>query len=407
MPQSPTVGSFQLMKSLNRSLILNTIREKGPISRADVAKLTKLTPPTVSNIVKELLESKIVIESTQGISRGGRKPTMLIINAKNFYMIGLDVGPKDIKVILTDLNANIVEDFQADIPNDITSDGLLSLMDENIERLLTDNPIDRQNMIGIGVGMHGMVDVERGVSLFAPILQLRDIPIKEHLENKFKMVVKVENDARAMALGEAWFGNANGADSSVCVNVGRGIGAGIIINGKLFHGEHFIGGEIGHMTIDIDGPRCSCGNYGCLQALASGPVLAERAAKEIAIGKESLLTQMVDGNLKDISGELVYEAAKQGDMLSRDLLNETGRYLGIGLTNLIHIINPDRIVVGGGVSKAGHFILDNVKKTIEQRALTTSAKRTDILLSKLGDHATAIGAVSLLLVELFSTRTAE
>lgn len=407
MPQTSNIGSFQRMKSLNRSLILNTIREEEPISRADVSKRTNLTPPTVSNIVKELLESQIVIEKNQGVSRGGRKPTMLTINARNFYMIGLDVGPTQIKAIMTDLNANIIDSLQKNIPNNITNDGLLTLMKESVHHLLGTKHAAQEKFIGIGVGMHGMVDVNRGMSLYAPILQLRNIPIKETLEDEFKMVVQVENDARVMALGETWFGNGNGADSVVCVNVGRGIGAGIMIDGKLFHGEHFIGGEIGHMTIDIDGPKCSCGNYGCLQALASGPVISSRAAKEAAMGRETLLTELCGGDLESVTGKLVTEAARQGDALSREVLAETGRYLGIGLTNLLHTVDPDRIIIGGGVSKAGDYILDNVKKTIEQRALTASAKQTDIRLSKLGDHATAIGAVSLLLVDLFSTKAAE
>lgn len=407
MTLTTNIGSFQRMKSLNRSLILNTIREDGPISRADVAKQTNLTPPTVSNIVKELLDSKIVIEKNQGVSRGGRKPTMLTINAHHFYMIGLDIGPQNIKAILTDLNAHIIEAFQTDIPSNITKEGLLSLMKDSIHHILKKEHHAQESFIGIGVGMHGMVDVNRGVSLYAPILQLRDIPIKQSLEDEFKMVVKVENDARVMALGESWFGNGNGADSIVGVNVGRGIGAGIMMDGKLFHGEHFIAGEIGHMTIDINGPKCSCGNYGCLQALAAGPVIAARAAKEAAMGRETLLTQMSGSDLASISGELVSKAAREGDALSREVLAETGRYLGVGLTNLLHTVDPDRIIIGGGVSKAGDYILDHVKKAIEQRALTASAKHTEVRLSKLGEHATAIGAVSLLLVDLFSTKAAQ
>jgi N-acetylglucosamine repressor len=404
MANGIVIGSFQLMKSLNRSIILNTVREDGPISRAEIAKKTKLTPPTVSNIVKELLESEIVIESTQGESHGGRKPTMLIINANNFHVIGLDVGPRNLRVILTDLNANVVDTFQKDIPSEIRNDGLLLLMKEGISHILAMEHIEQQKIIGIGVGMHGMVDVEQGISLFAPILQLRDIPIKEYLEKEFKMIVRVENDARAMALGEAWFGNGNGARSIVCVNVGRGIGAGVIINGQLFHGENFIGGEIGHMTIDIDGPNCSCGSYGCLQTLAAGPVIPAQAAKEIAMGRKSMLHDMVEGKLESLNGKMVYEAAQKGDKLATEILKQTGRYLGIGLTNLIHILNPKRIIVGGGVAKSEHYILDSVKETIQQRALTSDAKQTEIMLSKLGDNATAIGAVSLLLVELFSTK---
>lgn len=396
------IGSFQLMKSLNRSLILNTIRTSSPISRAEIAKRTKLTPPTVSNLVKELLDSELIIESTQGESSGGRKPTMLELNHSQFFIIGLDVGPCKIKAVLTDLRASILSSIEMTIPVQINHLGLLEHMSESIKALLAHHPTDREKLIGIGVGMHGMVDVTKGISLFAPILQLRNIPIKEHLEKTFNMPVRVENDVRAMAIGEAWFGAGRGATSVVCMNVGRGIGAGILFNEKLMHGASFLAGEIGHMTIDLDGPKCSCGNYGCLQALAAGPYIAERAAKELAIGRDSLLKGMVTGDLSALTGEQIHQAAKRGDELSIDILCQTGIYLGIGINNLINILNPDRIIIGGGVSKAGAFVLDSVRSTISQRALTDKAKETDIRISELGDHATAIGAASLLLTELFS-----
>ncbi|WP_132746996.1 ROK family transcriptional regulator [Scopulibacillus darangshiensis] len=402
------MGSFQLMKSLNRSLILNMIRSEGPISRAEIAKKTSLTPPTVSNLVKELIDTDIVMESNQGESRGGRKPTMLVINAKNFYIIGVDVGPSSIYSVLTNLNATVLDSVKINLTSSMTNGKLLEVLSDSIRQLFQRNAkIDQERMIGIGVAMHGIVDVENGISLYAPILQLRDVPIKEHLENEFKMAVKVENDARAMALGEAWFGNGRKTDEFVCVNVGEGIGAGIIINGKLYHGDDYLAGEIGHMTIDINGPKCSCGNYGCLQALAAGPFIAERMKKEIAMGQESLITEMAGGELGLITGELIYDAAVKGDQLSQRVLDETGRYLGIGLTNLIHTVNPKKVIMGGGVSKAGHFILDSIKKTIEQRGLTIQAKSTEITASKLGDQAAAIGGVALLLVELFATRSAE
>jgi N-acetylglucosamine repressor len=396
-------GSFQLMKSLNRSLILNIIREKGPISRAEIAKITKLTPPTVSNLVKELLESKLVIESDLGESQGGRKPTMLVINAKEFYIIGIDVGTETLKGVIADLNAHIVTKKAVPIPRPITNEGFIDLMKSCIRQLLEEGNIAYDKYIGIGIGMHGVVDVDTGTSLFAPNLQLRHIPLKEELEKEFNILVKVENDARAMALGESWFGNGYGADDIVCVNVGSGIGAGVILNGKLFHGEHFISGEVGHMTIDINGPKCTCGNYGCLQTFASGPAIAERAKREILLGKESLITEMVNGDLDLIDGKIVYEAAIKGDALSIEILSEAGRYLGIGLTNIIHTLNPKKIIIGGGVANANGYVLKSVKETIQKRCLTQSAKQTEILLSKLGADATAIGAVTLILQELFST----
>ncbi|TLS38570.1 ROK family transcriptional regulator [Pseudalkalibacillus caeni] len=390
------------MKSLNRSIILNKIRTDGPISRADIAKATTLTPPTVSSIVKELIDSGLIAESSQGESSGGRKPTNLIINGRNSYVIGLDVGPKHVNAILTDLNGEILEENQILINPATSNDELLNLLQQTIKRLIKPYKGQEDKIIGIGVGMHGVVDVKKGLSLFAPILQLRNIPIKEYLEKEFGILVKVENDARALALGESWFGNGDGVENSVTINVGSGIGAGIVINGKLFHGENDIGGEIGHMSIDINGPECSCGNNGCLQTLAAGPALAEKARREISKGKKSILKEMVKDNLEEIDGKLIYEAALKGDQLSIDIFKEAGEYLGIGLTNLIHTINPQKIIIGGGVSKAGDLLLDSVKETVKKRGITESAKQTEIVLSHLGDNGTAIGAVTLILVELFS-----
>jgi N-acetylglucosamine repressor len=396
-------GSFQLMKSLNRSIILNKIRLEGPISRATIAKETKLTPPTVSSIVKELIEAGIVIESNQGESSGGRKPTMLIINYTNFYVIGFDIGPVHMRVVMTDLKGNMIEYSKENLPVPVTNDSLLQLLKEKIQQILTIYKDEEEKFIGIGIGIHGVVDVKNGVSLYAPSLKLRNIPIKETLEQEFGMIVSVENDARVMALGESWLGSGNGDSNVVTVNIGRGIGAGIVINGKLFYGEHFIAGEIGHMTIDIGGPICSCGNYGCLEAMAAGPAIAKRAIKEISIGKESILRSLVDNDLEKIDGKLVHEAAIQGDPLSIDILKQTGRILGIGLTNLIHIMNPKRIVLSGGVANAEQYIIDNIKETIKNRALTNSAKDTEISLSKLGEYGTAIGAVALILSTLFTS----
>ncbi|WP_027408510.1 ROK family transcriptional regulator [Anoxybacteroides tepidamans] len=403
MSKQMLTGSFQLMKSLNRSAILNIIREQGPISRADIAKLTKLTPPTVSNLVKELLDTGIIIETYQGESSGGRKPTMLDINSERFYVIGLDIGSYQIKAVLANLNGFIVKKASFSIPTPINNDRLLSLMIQAVHHMKEGIDDTESRMIGIGVGMHGIIDVDNGESLFAPNLNLYNIPIQKTLEKEFDILIKVENDVRAMALGERWFGNGHGTDSLVCINIGRGIGAGIIMDGKLFHGHNFISGEIGHMTIDIDGPKCSCGNYGCLQTLASGPAIARKAKTEIGLGHPSILTQLVGGDLGNITGETVYEAAAQGDPLSVSILSQAGRYIGIGLTNIIHLINPKRIIIGGGVSNAGSLILESIQDTIYQRALTASAKQTEIMLSKLGEDATALGAVTLILEELFAT----
>lgn len=394
-------GSFQMMKSMNRSIILNMIREDGPISRADIAKKTKLTPPTVSKVVKELIDTHYVIETTQGASKGGRKPTLLAINADQFFSLGIDVGAYQMKFVVTNLFGEIKDKVTLSIQPHPAQEDILETMKEGIHQLITSGKNDPDKFLGVGVGMHGIVDPQSGTSLFAPSFNLYNIPIKETLEAEFDMIVKVENDARTMTLGEYWFGHGNDADALVGVNVGSGIGAGIMVNGRLFHGEDHLAGEIGHMTIDLSGPKCTCGNYGCLQTLAAGPAIAARAAKEMKAGRTSVIRKLVNDDFDKINGEIIYKAACQGDEFGIELLNQAGRYLGIGLTNLIHTMNPKRIIIGGGVSKAEHFLMEGIEETIQMRGLTDKAKETSIVLSKLGEHASAIGACVLVLEEVF------
>ena len=381
-------GTFQLMKSVNKSIVLNKIRTSEPISRAQIAKETKLTPPTVSSIVRELIEQELVVESELGKSQGGRKPTMLLINKNGYYVIGVDAGPRTIKCVLSNLSGQIKERAVVSIEPRLTNETFLTLLKDSVKKILQKvrNP---EKVLGIGVAMHGVVDFETGTSLVAPILPLKNIPIKEELERALNFEVKVENDARAMALGESWFGQHGQISSMVAVNIGSGVGAGVVVDGKLYHGATDLAGEVGHMTIDMNGEVCECGNRGCLEAYASAPSIVKRANRKMP-------------NKEIMSSEEIYQLAVNGDQDCIDILEETGKILGIGLTNLIHIINPELIILGGGVSNAEKFILPAIQKTIEEKGLTPRAKDTEVLISKLGDDATALGAVALFLVELFN-----
>lgn len=382
-------GTFQLMKSVNKSIILNKIRISEPISRAQIAKETKLTPPTVSSIVKELIEQGIVRESALGVSQGGRKPTMLLINSDAIYVIGVDAGPETVACMLVDLSGKVVGRTASKINPSITNEQFITILKDNIHKTLQLSSTNHEKITGIGVAMHGVVDVETGTSLVAPNLGLTNIPIKAELEKEFNLIVRVENDARAMALGESWFGGHGNEESMVAVNLGRGVGAGVVIKGKLYHGAQDLAGEIGHMTLDMKGEVCTCGNRGCLQTFATGQAIVERARKDL------------HGISNTLTGETVYEQALTGNKAYIEILEETGTIIGIGLTNLIHLINPGKIVLGGGVMKSEKFILPTIKQTIEQRALTPEAKQTEVAVTNLGDDATLLGAVSLLLVELF------
>ncbi|WP_240041057.1 ROK family transcriptional regulator [Paenibacillus ginsengarvi] len=398
----PLIGSFQLMKSLNRSIVLTTIRSHGPISRAEIAKRTALTPPTVTNIVGELMNENFVVESEIGASSGGRKPILLRLNASFYSIIGIDVGVGTIKSIVTDLDANVIHECRRSLPPYPDADTFMEQLNGSIAELLEAVGPDRP-VIGIGVGMHGLVNPEEGVSVFAPNLRLRNIPIRESLEREFGVPVYVENDVVAMALGELWFGGGQDVDHFICVNIGEGVGAGIVLNRQIFRGSSFAAGEIGHTTVDLNGPRCSCGNYGCLQTLVSGPAIAEAVQNEIALGRRSeRLESAAAGSLRTITGEFVYKAALEGDELAREVFRKAGRLLGIGLTNMIHTLNPQKVILGGGVSAAGPFITEPLEETVKARALESSIRHLTIETSRLGNRATAIGAVTIVLERLFA-----
>jgi len=379
-------GTFQWMKSVNKSTILNKIRTEGPISRAQIAKDTKLTPPTVSSNVRELIEQDIVKESDLGESQGGRKPTMLLINHQAFYVIGVDAGSERIDFILADLEGKVVNQISRKVALPASNEGFVETLKDGIKTIIDGAPIEQEKIVGIGIAMHGVVDVDTGISQFAPNIGLTNIPIKAELEKAFALEVKVENDARAMALGEAWFGNHGDVGSMLVVNIGRGVGAGVIIDGKLYHGAQDLAGEVGHMTIDINGQMCTCGNKGCLQTFITGPAIAKRAEHIVDQG---------------MTGEAVFEQARSGNKQLVHLFEEVGEMIGIGLTNLIHIINPEKVVLGGGVTKAESLLLPRISQTIKERALTPQAKQTDVVIGDLGDRSTIIGAATLILEDIF------
>jgi len=396
------VGSFQGMKSQNKSAILNVVRQQGLISRAEIAKLTKLTPPTVTNLVGELIDTKLVVETDLGESTGGRKPILLSINASAFYVVGVYAGPKKVKAVAARLDGNVFTQVEERYEENPTSEQFLKAMEDVIRKVIQDTSTKKESILGIGVGMHGLVDSELGHAIFAPHLNLRDIPIKAYLKEKFDLPIEVENDIRAQAIGESWFGQGKDIPNFILFRVGTGVGAGIIIDHQLYRGTSYTAGEIGHTTIDINGPKCSCGNYGCLETLVGGTALTRRAQQAIRFGKKSILEEMVHGNLDLIDGKMLTSAARQKDQVAMDVLEDTGRYLGIGISNLINTLNPSLIILSGGVFGASDFIMNSLRMTVEKRALAKPAQAVSIVISKLGENAIAIGAFTLLLKKLFT-----
>ncbi|MDB5085380.1 MAG: transcriptional regulator/sugar kinase [Bacilli bacterium] len=399
------VGSFQAMKLLNQSTVLNLIRQSGPISRSELAKLTKLTPATMTNIVGELLDSRLVIESDLGQSSGGRKPIMLKLNGSSFCVIGVYAGSRRINAIAAALDGRICAETELQAPAAPGRSEFLAGLRRAIDEVMRKLPTQRR-VLGIGVGMHGLVDPQQGRSIYAPHLNLRDIPVKADLQGRYSLPVEVENDVRALSLGESWYGQGQGIANFICVNSGTGVGAGIILDHKLYHGTSFTAGEMGHSTIDLEGPLCSCGNYGCLEAFVGSPAVVRRFKDRVQSGAASSLGKE-EQQLDHLTVEMIQLAAAKGDSVAAGVLHETGRYLGAGIANLVNTLNPSRIIVSGGVAGRSSHVFDTLRQEARRRALTASAAAVSIVQSGLGANANAIGAFTLILQKLFEGNIVE
>lgn len=340
------------------------------------------------------------MEGERTSSTGGRKAISLQVNPVAYYVIGVDVGISKVEAVITDLEANIVAKVTTPILNENKKE-VSTFIVKTIQAVIEQFEVNEAQLIGIGVGMHGLVDSETGTAVFAPNFGLHQIPIKQIIENEFGIPTFLENDVRAMALGESWFGHCQDTDNFAFINVGMGIGAGIYLNNTVHHGVSQSAGEIGHTTVLEDGPLCSCGNYGCLEVLAAGPGIVQRMTKEIKRGANTSITEKVDNDLEEITAKLIYEEAQAGDELSKQIIKNTGQYLGIGIANLINILNPEKVIIGGGISQAGDLLMEPLVQTVMIRAMEVPASVVQIMRTKLAENAGSIGAATLVLQELF------
>jgi len=262
-----------------------------------------------------------------------------------------------------------------------------------IDRLLSLGKIDSSQLNSISIAAAGAIDFDKGlVTLSANLPGWYDIPLRDMIKEKYRVNTFLINDASAAALGEHRFGAGKGVNNLIYLTVSTGIGGGIIINGKLYSGPCGSAGEIGHMTIDVNGPRCRCGNIGCLEMLVSGTAVAREAIKRIRQGERSSLTEIVEGKIESITAEKVEVAAQGGDSLALEVILKAANYLGVGMVNLVNIFNPEMIIVGGGMAKMGNLLLDPAKQVVRERAFQLPAQAVRIVPAQLGDDAGVLGA---------------
>ena len=281
-------------------------------------------------------------------------------------------------------------------------DRMVGLIEGVILDTIQETGATRKDFVGIGVGAPGPLDREKGLVVVAPNLGWRDFPLRDRIGSRLNLPATLDNDANCATVGEFWLGAARGGRNVIGITIGTGIGGGLILNGELYHGSSDVAGEIGHTTIDVNGRHCKCGNYGCLEAYASGPAIATRAREALAReDNASMMTSMVDGQVDRLTAELVYDAAKKGDGLANEIVRDTARYLGAGIATLLNVINPDVVVVAGGVTRAGDALFGPLNTEVRRRAFKPAVQAARIVPAELPGTAGVIGAVATFKMETF------
>ena len=313
------------------------------------------------------------------------------------HFIGVDLGGTNIKFGIVSEKGEILHKGMLSAQANLGRNAILGNINKAIEQSLAFAKEKKIRIKGIGVGSPGTVNLESGkIEGSSPNLpQMVNVNLKKWLSSYFKFPIFVDNDANLMALAESKFGAAKRYENALCLTIGTGIGGGIILEGKLFHGSSFAGAEFGHMTICYNGLKCRCGGIGCLEMYASAPGMVKDAIKFLRRDRKSIIHKLIERDLDRLTTEIIFEAERKGDALASDIINQSCAYLGAGIASAVNLLNPQVVVIGGGVSEGGNNFIKRIEKEVKRRAFPTATKHLKIVKAKLGNNAGFIGAAML------------
>lgn len=388
-------ATHQKTKQHNRDLVLRTIFTRQPVSRAEIARITKLTRATVSELINACLAEGLVEEIGLGSSIGGKSPILLSLVADSRYLIGLNLAQEKFTGAVVNLLGEMKDTVEIPISD---SDGQLALqyVFQILDQLIAKN---WKPIVGIGVGTPGLVNTREGVVLNAVNLDWQDLPLARLLEERYHLPVQVLNDSQADAIGEfVYSGDHEPGENLVVVNVRHGIGAGLLINGQLFQGDGGSAGEIGHLMAQENGLPCRCGRLGCLETVSSAKAVVQRAIELLPENPASELAR----NPEKVTLDALVTAFQHQDALAVKVVMDAARYLGISLSNLVGTLNIQKIVLTGEMSRFGDPWLDEIRKSMRQSGLQRMVQDTSLVIGKLDFRSYILGASALLLLQDYS-----
>jgi len=396
-----------LVREINLSLVMRDLLDNAPVSRAQIAQALGLNKSTVSSLVEDLMERRLVHETGINTVGTGRPATLLEINPMAGGIIGVAFGVDYLAAAVTDFRGTIL--WRKSIESDPcgTVETCLAQTLALVRQAIDFCRLQRLHLLGLGLAAPGTVDLDQGLLVFAPNLQWRDVPLKAFFQGQTGLPVYVENDANAAAVAEHLFGAARQSQNFIFVFAGVGIGGGLYLDGKLQRGNNGYAGEIGHAPIMMDAHKsaCHCGNRGCWESYASQGALLRRLGGRIAERPDSLVRRLMAAQNSELSIPILHQAAEAGDSDALATLAEAGVAMGHGFAILINILNPEKIILGGPLSVLGDHLLPTIEATAIQHALPQSGSWVQITRSRFGTDASLMGAVSIVVDDILSHPT--
>ncbi|MGB8706039.1 MAG: ROK family protein, partial [Gillisia sp.] len=379
-------------KYFQKLRMLRFLYLQGPATNAAICNAFNLSLPTSIALINNLIKEGLIIKQGRGESIGGRKPDLFAIKPETFFVLSIHIDRFNIKLAIVDnTNSTIIEE---DIPSNITSEmNITDRLFDYATSIIKESGIDTRKLLGIGISMPGLVSAKEGKNFTYFISGQESLSLQAALKKQFNKPVYILNDAKSACLAELKFGEAKNREDVLVITMDWGIGLGIVMGGKMHTGTSGFAGEFGHIPMVEDGELCHCGKRGCLETIASGLALVNKAQKGLAIGETSLLNTMVREN-SELNPEIIIEAANRGDQFSINILSEIGSNLGKGIAVLIQIFNPELIILEGKIAEARKFITTPIQQSMNTFCMIQLKEKTKIVLSKLGRNSQLLGSTA-------------
>ena len=388
--------------SFYKSLLIAHVRHYGAISRTQLGQSTHIRIPVITALIRDLIEQGILVESGRSTAGRGRKQILLSLNGRHGFVVGIEFDLDHMMALGVDVCGNIVTQRSRPMPAQKTNAAILKGLISLTEAVIRESGYERSALKGIGVADPGIVDSKEGVSLLCSLLpEWRNVPLRRLVESHFAVPVLLDENTRAKTLCEHRHGAGRGFQHLLLIDVGSGIGCGIIIDGQLYRGHTNMAGELGHVRVVENGPICNCGSSGCLETVASYPAIIRQVIKALQNGTQSMIAELAGHRLEAISMVHVFEAAGHGDKLALGLLDHAIRYLGHAVANAVNLFNPEVVLMNFNMAGVEDLMLAPIRRIVDRHAIRLPGKSLELRMARIGEKAGAWGAAMLMLDKLF------